>query len=128
MKRYRMWIGGEWVEAQGGAVRKLVNPATGEPLVDIPEAAPADVRRGGAARGSLSLLVREPLGVVAQIVPWSSPLFMAASKIAPALAAGCALIVKPARETPLSTLELARIAGRAGVPAGVLNVLTGDGG
>lgn len=71
--------------------------------------------------------LKSPIGVVALITPWNSPLLMAAWKVAPALAAGCSCIVKPAELTPLTTLMLAGIAQEAGVPDGVLNVVTGDG-
>jgi phenylacetaldehyde dehydrogenase len=71
--------------------------------------------------------VREPVGVVGLIVPWNAPLTMAAWKVAPALAAGCACILKPAEETPLTALMLAELALEAGVPPGVLNVVTGFG-
>ncbi|MFI6344319.1 aldehyde dehydrogenase family protein [Streptomyces sp. NPDC050560] len=71
--------------------------------------------------------LKQPVGVVALITPWNSPLVMAAWKVAPALAAGCSCVVKPAELTPLSTLLLAEIAREAGVPDGVLNVVTGDG-
>jgi len=70
---------------------------------------------------------REPVGVCAQIVPWNFPLLMAAWKIAPALAAGCTVVLKPAEQTPLSALRLGELALEAGFPPGVLNVLTGDG-
>jgi phenylacetaldehyde dehydrogenase len=70
---------------------------------------------------------REPVGVVACITPWNSPLLMAAMKIAPALCAGCTLVVKPAEETSLTTLRLGELMMQAGVPAGVVNVLTGYG-
>jgi acyl-CoA reductase-like NAD-dependent aldehyde dehydrogenase len=70
---------------------------------------------------------REPVGVCAQIVPWNFPLLMAAWKIAPALAAGCTTILKPAEQTPLSALRLGELALEVGFPPGVLNVLTGDG-
>jgi aldehyde dehydrogenase (NAD+) len=70
---------------------------------------------------------REPVGVCAQIVPWNFPLLMAAWKIAPALAAGCTVVLKPAEQTPLSALRLGELALQAGFPPGVLNVLTGDG-
>ncbi len=75
----------------------------------------------------MNLVLREPVGVAALITPWNFPLLMAAQKVAPALAAGCTAILKPAEQTPLSTLELARIAADSGVPRGVLNVLTGYG-
>lgn len=68
-----------------------------------------------------------PAGVAGLIVPWNYPLLMAAWKVAPALAAGCTLVLKPSEYTPLSALELARIAHAAGVPPGVLNVVTGYG-
>lgn len=71
--------------------------------------------------------VREPVGVVAQIVPWNSPLAMAAAKIAPALAAGCAVILKPAEQTPLTALRLAQLVQEAGLPDGAFNLLTGMG-
>ncbi|MBY0558822.1 aldehyde dehydrogenase family protein [Hyphomicrobium sp.] len=70
---------------------------------------------------------REPVGVVAAIVPWNFPLCQACFKIAPALAAGCTVILKPAEQTPLSALILGRLALEAGLPPGVLNILTGDG-
>jgi phenylacetaldehyde dehydrogenase len=70
---------------------------------------------------------KSPVGVAALIVPWNSPLLMAAWKVAPALAAGCSCILKPAELTPLTALMLGRIAEEAGIPPGVLNVLTGDG-
>jgi acyl-CoA reductase-like NAD-dependent aldehyde dehydrogenase len=70
---------------------------------------------------------REPVGVCAQIVPWNFPLLMAAWKIGPALAAGCTTVLKPAEQTPLTALRLAELALEAGFPAGVLNVVTGDG-
>ena len=70
---------------------------------------------------------REPIGVAAQIVPWNFPLLMAVQKIAPALAAGCTIVLKPAEQTPLTALRLADLAAEAGLPAGVLNVVTGYG-
>jgi acyl-CoA reductase-like NAD-dependent aldehyde dehydrogenase len=70
---------------------------------------------------------REPVGVCGQIVPWNFPLLMAVWKIAPALAAGCTIVLKPAEQTPLSALRLGELALEAGLPPGVLNVLTGDG-
>ncbi len=76
---------------------------------------------------AMSLIVREPVGVCGLITPWNYPLLMAAQKIAPALAAGCTIVLKPAEQTPLTALELARIALDVGLPRGVLNVVTGDG-
>ncbi len=74
----------------------------------------------------LAHTVREPVGVVGAIVPWNFPLLLAAWKVAPALAAGCTVVLKPAPSTPLTALELGKIALEAGLPEGVLNVLTGS--
>jgi len=70
---------------------------------------------------------REPVGVCAQIIPWNFPLLMATWKIAPALAAGCTIVLKPAEQTPLTALRLGELALEAGIPPGVLNVITGAG-
>jgi phenylacetaldehyde dehydrogenase len=70
---------------------------------------------------------REPVGVAAQIVPWNFPLMMAVQKIAPALAAGCTLVLKPAEQTPLSVLRFADLVAESGIPAGVVNIVTGMG-
>ena len=75
----------------------------------------------------LSYVLREPVGVCAQIVPWNFPLAMAAAKIAPALAAGCTVVLKPAEQTPLSTIRLVELALEAGFPEGVINLVTGFG-
>ena len=80
------------------------------------------------ARGDyLTMSVHEPLGVIAAITPWNSPIASEAQKLAPALAAGCAVILKPAEVTPLAALELAKICELAGLPKGVLSVLPGKG-
>lgn len=71
--------------------------------------------------------LKEPVGVCGQIIPWNFPILMAAWKIAPALAAGCTVVLKPAEQTPLTALRVGQLALDAGIPAGVLNVLTGDG-
>jgi aldehyde dehydrogenase (NAD+)/phenylacetaldehyde dehydrogenase len=70
---------------------------------------------------------REPVGVCGQIIPWNFPLLMAVWKIAPALAAGCTVVLKPAEQTPLTALRLGELALEAGIPEGVVNVVTGDG-
>jgi gamma-glutamyl-gamma-aminobutyraldehyde dehydrogenase len=75
----------------------------------------------------LSIIVREPIGVVAAVLPWNFPLLMLAWKIGPALAAGCSVIVKPAEQTSLTALRMAELAAEAGVPRGVFQVLPGDG-
>lgn len=72
------------------------------------------------------MVLRQPIGVVAAITPWNFPAAMITRKIAPALAAGCTVVVKPALETPLTALALAELAQRAGFPAGTINVLTGN--
>jgi succinate-semialdehyde dehydrogenase / glutarate-semialdehyde dehydrogenase len=72
------------------------------------------------------VVTREPVGVCAAITPWNFPAAMITRKAAPALAAGCTMIVKPALQTPLSALALAELGARAGIPPGVLNVVTGD--
>ena len=71
--------------------------------------------------------LREPVGVVGQIIPWNFPLMMAAWKLAPALAAGCTVVLKPAEQTPLSALRLGELLMEAGVPDGVVNIVTGFG-
>ena len=75
----------------------------------------------------LSYTLREPVGVVGAIVPWNFPLLLASWKVAPALAAGCAVVLKPAPATPLTALMLGEIALECGVPEGILNVVTGEG-
>jgi len=72
------------------------------------------------------ITLKQPIGVCAAITPWNFPIAMITRKIAPALAAGCTIVIKPAEQTPLSALALAELANRAGIPAGVINVLTAD--
>jgi gamma-glutamyl-gamma-aminobutyraldehyde dehydrogenase len=81
-----------------------------------------------ASDDHIAMVVREPIGVVGLVLPWNFPLLMLAWKIGPALAAGCSLVIKPAKETTLTALRVAELAMEAGVPAGVLNVLPGGGG
>ncbi|HEX8261314.1 MAG TPA: aldehyde dehydrogenase family protein, partial [Allosphingosinicella sp.] len=86
------------------------------------------VEPAGLPTGSVHAYVRrEPIGVCAQIVPWNFPLMMAVQKIAPALAAGCTIVLKPAEQTSLTALRLADLVAEAGIPAGVLNIVTGLG-
>jgi acyl-CoA reductase-like NAD-dependent aldehyde dehydrogenase len=75
----------------------------------------------------LDLTLREPVGVCAQIIPWNFPIVMAGWKLAPALAAGCTVVLKPAEQTPLTALLLGEILYEAGVPEGVVNIVTGPG-
>jgi betaine-aldehyde dehydrogenase len=209
VKRQRMFVGGEFVEASSGETQAIVSPATGETLAEVPKASAGDVDRavgaarrafeetwsdstpserqrallkladlveehgeelgrtesenvgkvysltmseeipviadnfrffaGGARvleglasgeymRGYTSIIRREPIGVAGLIAPWNYPLFMAAWKIGPALAAGNAVVIKPSEWTPLTLLRLAELAAEAEVfPPGVFNVVTGDG-
>ena len=206
MRTYAMYIDGEWVPAASGRTFEVMNPATGEAMATVPDAAAPDVDRavraarrafdegwrdvtaqergrilfrlaevvrkkakelaeletlnsgkplveseydvndvatcfesyGGLATkfhgevlnvpdNAFSLALREPLGVAGQIIPWNYPLLMAAWKIAPALCAGCTAVIKPAEQTPLTLLELAREFEACGVPKGVVNVVTGFG-
>ncbi|MGA2459267.1 MAG: aldehyde dehydrogenase family protein, partial [Terriglobales bacterium] len=76
---------------------------------------------------AMSLSLKEPMGVAGQIIPWNYPLLMAAWKLAPALAAGCTCVLKPAEQTPLTALELAKWFEEVGLPKGVVNVITGFG-
>ena len=76
---------------------------------------------------AIAFALREPVGVAGQIIPWNYPLMMAAWKIAPALAAGCTMVLKPAEQTPLSILALAADFEAVGLPPGVVNIVTGDG-
>ncbi len=75
----------------------------------------------------LTMSLHEPLGVVGAITPWNSPIASEAQKIAPALAAGCAMVIKPAEITPRMAIELARIGEQAGLPPGILSVVPGKG-
>ncbi len=107
-------------------------------LIDIPEtihcikwhAEAADKiydQTGPSGDDAISMIVREPIGVVAAVLPWNFPLMMLAWKIGPALAAGCSIIVKPAEQTSMTALRVAELAHMAGVPRGVFQVLPGDG-
>jgi betaine-aldehyde dehydrogenase len=205
--RYKLYINGEWREAESGAYFPVFDPSTEEVIAEVPDASSADVDRAVAAareafdsgpwsqttaqdRGrvlfrlaerirkeapklaevearnsgkpiveaeydmndtatcfeyygglatkilghvnpvpdnALSLSLREPIGVAAQIIPWNYPLLMAAWKLAPAIAAGCTCILKPAEQTPLTALMMAEWLADVGLPPGVVNVLTGFG-
>jgi betaine-aldehyde dehydrogenase len=131
------------VEGQAAELAKVESKNTGKPYAvnsfgaDLPflidnirffAAAARDVHgahSGEYLAGYTSIFRREPVGVVGQITPWNYPLMMAVWKIGPALAAGCTVVLKPAPATPLTTLMLAELAAEAGIPAGVLNIITG---
>ncbi len=207
VRRYQMYISGEFVESQRGKYFPVVDPSTEEILAEVPDADEKDVNRAVAAakaafdsgawpqttaqeRGrilfrlaervrkeaaglaelearnsgkpiveaeydindvatcleyygglatkvlgsvnpvpdnALNFTMREPIGVAAQIIPWNYPLLMAAWKLAPAIAAGCTCILKPAEQTPLTALEFASYLTDAGLPPGVVNIITGFG-
>ncbi len=88
---------------------------------------PTSISHQPAGRRIFAYTSREPIGVVAAITPWNSPLLMAAMKLAPALAAGCTVVLKPAEETSLTALRLGELLMEAGLPAGVVNIVTGLG-
>src|SRR5947208_2602907 len=115
-------IGGEWLaEARGeidyaaGFARWFSEEATRVRGDVIP----------GVKETQRIVALREPIGVCAAITPWNFPAAMITRKAGPALAAGCTMVVKPASQTPLTALALAELADRAGVPAGVFNVVVG---
>lgn len=129
------------IEEHAGELAELESQDTGKPIKlardsDIPFAIDNFHFFAGAARhlagtasseytgGHTSIIRREPVGVVASLAPWNYPFMMAAWKIGPALAAGNTVILKPSVETPLTTLKLGELAMEAGLPAGVLNILT----
>jgi (Z)-2-((N-methylformamido)methylene)-5-hydroxybutyrolactone dehydrogenase len=207
-RRYRMLIGGEWVDARSGETFESVDPFTGRAWAEIPRAGVEDVdaavraaraafddgpwpRMAGTERARLMrrladliaehaeeiavvettdngkliremegqlrgladyyhwfagaadkihgetipadrtnfliYTLKEPVGVVAAITPWNSPVLLMSWKLAPALAAGCTFVCKPAEQAPASTLEFARLIEEAGFPPGVFNVITGFG-
>lgn len=213
METYKLYIGGEFVEAEGGATAPTINPCNGEAIANIPVASVNDAlkavaaarkafdegpwpRMSGEERGemigkvaaimkerqkdlaaneardsggtivkcgadaylaqrqmayfgeqaknyngeaqeipgmsregrSYNYTIREPIGVCASIIPWNFPLLMAVWKLGPALATGNTIILKPASDTPLNALELARIFDEVGFPPGVVNVISGPGG
>lgn len=137
-----LWRLADAIEARADELARLESLDTGKPIrearIDI--RATVDTFRYYAGwttklegetipvRGNvLNFTVREPIGVIGAIIPWNFPLLMAAWKVAPALACGNAVVLKPAEQTPLTALELAAIASEVGLPAGVLNVVPGYG-
>jgi phenylacetaldehyde dehydrogenase len=85
------------------------------------------ISAGGGSAKFLAYTLREPVGVVGQIIPWNFPLLMAACKLGPALAAGCTVVIKPAEQTPLTCLRLGELVQEAGFPNGVVNIVPGYG-
>ena len=132
----------ERVRQELPALAELESRNSGKPIVeaefDLADVATCFEYYGGLATklhgqllnvpdNAVSLVMREPIGVAGQIIPWNYPLLMAAWKIAPALCAGCTMVIKPAEQTPLTLLELARHFEACGLPKGVVNVVTGAG-
>ncbi|HRI67780.1 MAG TPA: aldehyde dehydrogenase family protein [Polyangium sp.] len=133
---------GDAINREADALARLEVRSCGKPLAeaqyDVADAANCFEFYGGLATkihgetmsvpaNSISYVVREPLGVCGQIIPWNYPLLMAAWKLAPALAAGNTCVLKPSELTPLTALELGRLMLDVGFPAGVVNILTGPG-
>jgi betaine-aldehyde dehydrogenase len=132
----------ERVRARRSELAELETRNTGKPIAeseyDMDDTATCFEYYGGLATKingevlpvpaeAVAFAMREPIGVAGQIIPWNYPLMMAAWKIAPALAAGCTVVLKPAEQTPLSILELAKDFDSVGLPPGVVNIVTGDG-
>jgi acyl-CoA reductase-like NAD-dependent aldehyde dehydrogenase len=131
------------IEANGEALARLETLDTGHPLkdsraLDVPRTAACFRYFGGMAdkfqgdvvpveAGFLNYLQREPVGVVGQVVPWNFPLMFTSWKMAPALAAGNTVVMKPAEITPLSSLRIAELMSQAGMPDGVVNIVPGLG-
>jgi betaine-aldehyde dehydrogenase len=138
-----IWKLADLIEAHAEALARVESENTGKPYKfvslggDIPfavdnlrffAAAARDMHGSHAGEfmpGYTSMFRREPVGPVGQIVPWNYPLMMAAWKIGPALAAGCTVVLKPAPGTPLTSLMLAELIAQAGIPPGVVNIITG---
>jgi betaine-aldehyde dehydrogenase len=130
------------VRARAGELAELETRNSGKPIVeaeyDVADVATCFEYYGGLATkiqgdvlpvpdNAMSLALREPIGVAGQIIPWNYPLMMAAWKLAPAICAGCTTVLKPAEQTPLTMLALASSFSDAGLPPGVVNIVTGVG-
>ncbi len=136
----RRWF--ELIEAHGDDLARIMTAEQGKPFAEargevgyaasFVEWFAEEARRvcgdviDSPIPGKRMLVLKQPVGVCAAITPWNFPAAMITRKVAPALAAGCTVIVKPAEQTPLTALALAELAQRAGLPAGVLNVVTGS--
>ena len=130
------------IRQNAAALAEIESRNSGKPIVeaefDINDVATCFEYYGGLATkvlgyvnpvpdNAVSLTLKEPIGVAGQIIPWNYPLLMAAWKLAPALAAGCTCILKPAEQTPLTALEMANWLADVGLPPGVVNIVTGFG-
>src|SRR5580693_2266441 len=118
-------IDGRYVAAADGRTFDCVTPRDGSVLAQVARGDSADI--APAAADALALIGREPIGVIGAVVPWNYPLIISAWKLAPALAAGNSVVLKPAEQSPLSALALAELAAEAGIPDGVVNVVPGFG-
>src|ERR671935_128256 len=123
----KLFVGGEWVET--GDWIDVRSPYSGEVVGSVAKAGAEETRRAmdasQAGEGKLGFTIRVPIGVVGAISPFNFPLNLVAHKLAPALAAGCAVVLKPASQTPLSALLLAELEEEAGLPPGWLSVVAG---
>src|SRR6266853_644397 len=132
----------EKIRQNAASLADLESRNSGKPIVeaeyDVADVATCFEYYGGLATkiqgdvlpvpdNAMSLALREPIGVAGQIIPWNYPLLMAAWKLAPAICAGCTVVLKPAEQTPLTALALAQSFEDAGLPAGVVNIVTGLG-
>jgi betaine-aldehyde dehydrogenase len=130
------------VRRRAAELAELETRNSGKPIVeaeyDIADVATCFEYYGGLATkihgdvlsvpdNAMTLALREPIGVAGQIIPWNYPLLMATWKLAPAICAGCSVVLKPAEQTPLTILELASSFEEAGLPPGVVNIVTGEG-
>ena len=140
-----IWRIGDLIEEHADVLAQLESLDNGKPvgiarIADVPLAADlfhymagwptkilGDVTPISAPGEYLSYALREPVGVVGQIIPWNFPLLMAAWKLGPVLACGCTVVLKPAEQTPLTALYLGELLLEAGLPAGVVNIVTGFG-
>ena len=116
---------GRWAEIPGAAGQFRFFAGQAQAIAGDTMQSSIDYQPAGKQVATWTL--REPVGVVAAIVPWNSPLVLTAMKLAPALAAGCTVVLKPAEDTSLSALRLSELMMEAGLPAGVLNIVTGYG-
>ena len=142
----RLWTLGNLIDQHAEELSQLESLDNGKPLTvaraaDIPLSAEMfrymagwstklygdTFTLSGSATDYLTYTLKEPIGVVGQIIPWNFPLLMAAWKLAPALATGCTIVLKPAEQTPLTALRLGELIQEAAIPSGVVNIVTGDG-
>src|SRR5206468_294735 len=138
LQKMKMLVAGDWKDSATGARSSILDPSSGEMIADVAWAARAFEYFAGLAdkiEGEtipvppkrLNYTLKEPLGVTVHIVPWNYPIALASRSLAPALAAGNTVVMKPSELTPLTALKLGELAVKAGTPKGVMNVVTGSG-